>query len=292
LGNARLIELKERYQGHPVAQHSVWKDTYLQAELNLSYFRGDNVYIWQTRKISVDPAVQYLLTTYHVKEIDVLDLLNRLDEDGLFGAATFNFNDQLIVSRDLLDSILEISFLERQLQISQMLAPTFLDIGAGYGRLAHRLACALPNLKSVFCTDAVAESTFLCEYYLNFRGVAGRAKAVPLYEIEETLSRNHIDIVTNVESFSECTVASITWWLDLIHKHNVGYFMIVVEGEALLSRELDGSRIDFRPLIEDRGFELMAIEPIYGSATSVSTYGLYPNRPYFLFRNRYAAVTK
>jgi hypothetical protein len=287
--NPRLIELKKRYKGHPAIQHSVWTDMYLHRELNLSSFRADNAYIWQTRRVGTDPAVQYLLTTYYAKEIDKLGLLNRLEEDGQFGAVTFNFNDQFTVSRDLLDSILEINFLERQLRISQMPSLTLLDIGAGYGRLAHRLACALPNLKTAFCTDAVAESSFLCDYYLNFRGVADRAKAIAIDEVEATLSQNSVDIVTNIESFAECPVASITWWLDLIQKYRAKYLMIIVEGTALLSLEPDGSRIDFQPLIEARGFELMTVEPIYGSATSLSKYGLYPNRPYFLFRNRSAS---
>jgi len=285
-GNPRLMDLKRRYKGHPAAMHSLWKDTYIQAELDFSTFRGDNAYIWQTRQINANLVMQYLLTAYHVKDVDRLNLFDRLREDGQFGAVNFSFNDQIVVSRDLLDSILEINFLERHLRISQMAAPVVLDIGAGYGRFAYRMVNALPNLKTVYCTDAVAESTFLCDYYLNFRGVGDRARAIPIDEIEELLGRNHIDVVTNMESFAECTVESIRWWLDLVQKNQASYFMIVVEGNTLLSKEEDKSKTAFQPDLEARGFELIAKEPVFPPTTSVSKYGLYPDRTYFLFRNR------
>jgi putative sugar O-methyltransferase len=284
--NPFLIELRRRYQGHPATLHSLWKDTYLQTELDLSTFRGDNAYIWQTRQIDSNLVVQYLLTTYFVKDIDKLDLFRKLHEDGQFGAVNFSFNNEFAVSRDLLDSILEINFLERHLRISKIPSPIFLDIGAGYGRFAYRLTSAFPNLKAVFCADAVAESTFLSDYYLKFRGVADRARAVPIDEIEETLNRNHIDVVTNMESFAECTFESIQWWLDLVQKNAATNFMIVVEGNTLLSKEVDGSKIPFQSLLEERGYELIVKEPVYPAATGVSKYGLYPDRTYFLFHNR------
>jgi len=284
--NPRLMDLKRRYKGHPAAAHSLWKDSYIQSDLDFSTFRGDNVYIWQTRQINANLVMQYLLTAYHVKDVDRLNLFDQLREDGQFGAVNFSFNDPIVVSRDLLDSILEINFLERHLRISQMAAPVVLDIGAGYGRFAYRMVSALPNLKNVYCTDAVAESTFLCDYYLNFRGVGDRARAIPIDEIEALLGRNHIDIVTNMESFAECTVESIRWWLDLVQKNQASYFMIVVEGNTLLSKEEDKSKTAFQPDLEARGFELIAKEPVFPRTASVSKYGLYPDRTYFLFRNR------
>ena len=289
--NPRLIELKKRYKGHPATLHSLWTDTYLQAELDLSTFRSDNAYVWQTRQLDANLVAQYLLTTYYVRDVDKLDLLNRLQEDGQFGAVNFSFNGQYVVSRDLLDSVLEINFLERHLRISQAPSLVVLDIGAGYGRFAYRLASALPNVKTIYCADAVAESTFLCDYYLGFRGVDSRAKAVPIDAIEDVLSHDHIDVVTNMESFAECTVESIRWWIDLVQRNRASYFMIVVEGNTLLSREGDGSKNPFQSLLEERDFDLMAAEPIYPSAAGVSKYGLYPSRTYFLFRNR-AVVDK
>jgi len=50
------------------------------------------------------------------------------------------------------------------------------------------MAEAVPDLEQVLCTDAVAESTFLSEYYLRFRGVDAITQVVPLDEIEAKLS--------------------------------------------------------------------------------------------------------
>ncbi len=253
--------------------------------MNLQYFRGDNQYIWQSRRVKRDPLISYAVSTYYVKRIDALGLLNRLDEDGLFGAITYNIDHERTVSRDLLDSILEISFLQRQLNLSEMPSVRVLDIGAGYGRLAYRPAKALPNLEIVFCADAVSESTFLCEYYLRYRGVTDKAEAIPLDRIDEVLATNRIDIVTNIHSFPECPMESISWCLDLIWRYKIKYFMLVVEKGVLLSTEADGTRRDFRPLLEMRGFELVAKEPIYAPGTVASTYGLYPDRCLYLFGN-------
>ena len=289
--NPHLIELRSRYGRHDAIRHSVWQAGYLSRELTLSHFRGDNAYIWQVRKTGPDPLIAYALTTYYAKETDRLNLFHHLKEDGQFGVVTFQINDDLLVSRDLLDSILEINFLERQLKLSQMVSPIILDIGAGYGRLAYRMVSALSNVKAVYCTDGVAESTFLCEYYLRYRKVDDRAKAVPIDEIEEVLSRNRIDIATNIESFTECTIQSITWWLDLIKKYRVRYLMILPDfRDRLVSKELDGSTIDFRPLIEERGFDLIANEPIYKGASCLTAYGLYPDRAFLLFCNRHASM--
>jgi len=252
--------------------------------VSLSSFRADNAYIWQSREIKFNPLISYAFTAYYVKDIDALGLMDKLDEDGSFGALTFTMDNGKTLSRDLLDSIWEINFLERHLKLSNMPSITLLDIGAGYGRLAYRLARSLPNLKIVLCADAVPESTFLCQYYLNYRGVSDRAKAVPLDTIEEALP-NSIDIVTNIHSFQECTFESISWWLDLISRRKIKYFMLAHYKDELHSKEPDGTARNFRPLLEMKGFELLSKESVYAPGTLASTYGLYPERWYYLFIN-------
>jgi hypothetical protein len=256
----RLAELRARYAAHPIGRgHSAWTDQYLAREVRLPYFRGDNAYIWQTRAIAgespLDPAVKYLLTSHYCQDIDALGCWSRLDEDGQFGVLTFPFKRRR-VSRDLLDSILELNFLERHIGISRM---------------------------------AAAMSTFLCEYYLRFRGVTDRVRAIPLDEIEETLRVTPIDIVTNIESFSECTIRTIDWWIDLIATAGVTYLLVQPNyRDALESLELDGSKLDFRPVIESHGFDLVASESIYRPGDDMSKFGLYPDRAHVLFRNRNA----
>jgi hypothetical protein len=284
--NPQLIEYKQRYEGHPAARHSVWKPEYLERQLNLSSFRADNAYLWQSRDIKFDSLISYALTTYYVKNIDALGLLDKLDEDGSFGAVTFIMDHGKTVSRDLLDSIWEINFLDRHLKLSKMPSLRVLDIGAGYGRLAYYLAKSLSNLKIVLCADAVPESTFLCGYYVRYRGVSDKAKAIPLDNIEAALDGNPIDIVTNIHSFQECTFESISWWLDVISRRGIKYFMLAHYKDELLSNEPDGTKRDFRPLLEMQGFELVAQESVYAPGTLASTYGLYPERWYYLFRNK------
>jgi putative sugar O-methyltransferase len=277
--NPRLQELRSRYANHPAADHSLWATEFLDRELKLPYFRGDNAYVFQTRRAT---EASYILSAYHVKSADKLNLLSRLQEDDLFGNFTFNFNDELTVSRDLLDSVMEINFLDQEIGITKIPDFTVLDIGAGYGRLAHRLVTGLPNVRSVFCTDSVAESTFISEYYLRFRKVDERAKVIPLDEIENVLTNNPVQLATNIHSFSECTLSAITWWLDLVARHKVRYLFIVPNNKEFTSCEKNGARSKFLPEITERGYRLKASRPKYDGATSVQRLGVFPSE-FYLF---------
>lgn len=112
----RLLELRARYAriGGAVTDHVSWTERYLRDELDLRHFRGDNAFVWQLRGLRDQElaALKYALTTYYVQSIDSLGLLGRLEEDGLFGVHLFDVNRRT-VSRDLLDSVNEILFLER-----------------------------------------------------------------------------------------------------------------------------------------------------------------------------------
>ncbi len=144
----------------------------------------------------------------------------------------------------------------------------------------------------MFCVDAVAISTFICEYYLGFRGADDRASVVPLDELDSLLALQPIDLAVNIHSFSECPIASIAAWLDIVTAHDVRYLFIVpngpgTKGSRLLSTEgraADGSEPeprDFLPLIADRGYELLIEEPKYREEL-VQQYGVSPTR-YYLF---------
>lgn len=77
----------------------------------------------------------YALTMYYVRALDTLGLLDLLEEDGAYGACTFTIDGKM-VSRDLLDSIMEIYFLDRQLgsQRSLIFASSILGLGTGAWR--------------------------------------------------------------------------------------------------------------------------------------------------------------
>lgn len=255
-----LEDLRRRYAGHPAAPTALWTRDFVERHVQLEYFRADNAYVWGTRNRVIE--AQYLIVAYYLEQFDSSGLFQRLDEDDLFGAETFDFNGRP-VSRDLLDSVCELLFLERHLGISGVDGLTILDIGAGYGRLAYRADTALAGLGSYLCTDAVPESTFVSGYYLDFRGTR-RTEVVPLDEIERRLESASVDVAVNIASFSECTLASITWWIDLVAKHEIPHLMIVPnDGAQLLSYESDGTKRPFLAVLEDRGYRVSAQEPKY-----------------------------
>lgn len=276
--NPRLLELKGRYRGHPASVHSQWAEggDYLRAELDLAAFRSDNAYVYQRREAT---DAQYLLAAYYARAHDRLGLWGRLDDDDLFGNYTVEFDEGRRVSRDLNDSVIEINFLDAEVGLE---GATVLDVGAGYGRLGHRLSEGVPGA-SVFCTDAVPESTFLSEYYLRFRG--SRAGVVPLDEVEALLRSRKVDLVTNIHSFSECTLASVEWWLDRFAENAVPRLFIIPNGEEPLSTEPGYAHVPLLPHIERRGYRLAKRAPKYSEtgaarhAPFAATYYLFELRP-------------
>ena len=277
--NPRLNELRRRYKNHPASHHSIWSQHYLRTQLRLDRFREDNVYIHQRRAAGRD---SYLLTARYVQSVDKLGLLGKLGDDDAFGNYLFRSNGGLPVSRDLLDSVLEINFLDDNLDLKGRCNPVILDIGAGYGRLAYRLVQAIPTLKAVLCADAIPESTFISEFYLKFRKCGAKTKVLPLDEIEAELNNRRVDIALNVHSFGECPLESIRWWLDLISANQIQYLFIVPNGEKLHSWESDNARFNYAPLILERGYKLIAKQPNYARSATVQRHGLYPCY-YYLF---------
>jgi hypothetical protein len=262
--NPRLVELRARYEkaDKAVTTPLVWTSGHSRSDY-LRYFRGDGRYLWQVGGPNMN-LLGYALTAYYATTVDRLGMMAKLTDDAWFGNHTLDVNSRR-VSRDLLDSIIEISFLERHLGLGSLKAPTVLDIGAGYGRVAHRMVEALPGLERYLCTDAVAASTFLSEYYLRFRGCEGRAVVVPLDEIDARLQREAITLAINVHSFSECQPSAVDWWLTRLERSGVQYLFVVPnaisgnDGQALLTN--DGR--DFSRVIEMHGYRLVVKEPKY-----------------------------
>ena len=160
--------MQRRYQAlsaHPARAASLWNADFVD-RIVLPRFRGDDAYLLQGAYTPLQRLV-WLTVGYYAKSIDRLGLFDRLEEDGLFGAYCFRVMNRYIGSKDLVDLVGEINFLEEAIGISQRTALRVLDIGAGYGRLMHRLVTAFPTVVSGYCTDAILKSTFLSEYYLD-----------------------------------------------------------------------------------------------------------------------------
>lgn len=282
INNPRLLEYKARYDSFDtqVTKPVRWKSDFVGLD-DIKYFRGDNHYVWQLRGPNMNPS-SYALTAYYINSIDKLGLLQKLVEDDSFGVYTFNVNN-VCVSRDLLDSINEIYFLEENIQITKKNNFSVLDIGAGYGRLAHRMVNALPNISEYICTDAYPASTFISEFYIQFREIEDKAKVVPLDEIQDLLYKSDVDIALNIHSFTECTIDAIHWWISLIKKSKVKYFMIVPNagnhgGEKLLT----GDGKDFSNVFDEYGYKLIVKEPKYKDPI-VQKYGINPTY-YYLYQ--------
>jgi SAM-dependent methyltransferase len=208
-------------------------------------------------------VLKYFIFTDYVLSRDSQGLLEHLGEDGAFGAWTFQYAGYPRVSRDLLDSVNEILFLDRQLGLLDRCHLRVLDIGAGYGRTAYHMIQAA-DVSDYCCVDAVPESTFVCEYYLQHRGCAPPARVVPLHELDDAIVPGSFDLAINIHSFSECTYAAVSWWLEWIERLRIPHLLIVPnDRDELLAFESDGTRRDFRPLVEGAGYELSACEPVF-----------------------------
>lgn len=277
-GNPRLKQLERDYAifDRRVTESVQWNSHTVRGH-DLLNFRGDNAYVWQVQ--GGEREVNYAISARHVESIDNLGLLERLREDGAFGAHSFALGGRA-VSRDLLDSVAEIYFLHRHLGIAGKREMRVVDVGAGYGRLAHRMVSALSNVTRYLCTDAIPVSTFISEYYLRFRGIEDRARAVPVTEIESVLGASPVDLAINIHSFSECRVPAVAWWLRVLRDHNVKHLMIVPNAmDHGGTRLLTSRREDLMPLLADFGFEILASEPKYGDPF-VQKYGVQPTWHY------------
>ncbi len=284
--NPALVALCQRYAGlqNIIGTAPFWRPGYV-AEQDLLYFRGDNCYVWQFQDNNTPE--KYVLTYLYLKTIDTLGLFDVLTEAGDYGVFMFPAGDtdkegnNRFVSRDLLDSVCELLFLERALQISRRPGLKVLDIGAGYGRLAYRAVTALSNIDTYFCIDAIPESTFISRYYLSEK--AAERTRVIAFDAQEDLVPGTIDLAVSIHSFSECAIEAVDYWLSRCAELKIEYLFIVPnmsgrEGKAV--RLMNGT--DISPLLAQRGYHLCHAEPKYQNP-QVQKYGVSP-KWYYLFR--------
>lgn len=280
----RLSELQRRYAAfdHPLGSRSAtWDDRNLDRQLQLDSFRAHGLILARRVELLELARLRFALYGRYAQQIDEFGFLARLDEDGHFGAWAFEVAGVGMVSRDLLDSVAELTFLAHHLDITRG-EVRILDIGAGYGRLAHRAALALPKLVDYACVDAVAESTFLCEFYTSFRDVSPPVRVIELPDILEQPPAS-FDLAVNVHSFSECPLRSIEAWLAMLVQLEIEHFFLVPNGGTdFLSTEADGQRKDFAPLLARYGFKVVADAPAIRDV-AVST-ALGDRNHHFLFR--------
>lgn len=259
-----LVALRAHYRRltSPLKAGSFWRRSRRLRDLDLRYFRGDNAYVWQLRQLGDQARLKFFLFARYISALDTHKLLERTSEDGAFGCWTFDFQALPPSSRDLLDSVNEMYFLDRHWGLLSKMDFTVVDIGAGYGRLAHRMVESVPNVKRYLCTDAIPESTFLSEQYLRYRKVDHKAVVLRLDEVADRLAAERPDLAVNIHSFSEMPISVIEAWIELLATCGVPTLLIVPnEGDQLLSLEDDYVRLDFTPVLERHGYVLAAREP-------------------------------
>ena len=264
-----LIALRSRYAALRVpmapANDQQWGSEFCAREIPIDAFRADSAYLWQDRYgyAGPDPAATYRAYADYLRDIDRRRLLDSLGEDGAFGCRTFSHDGRLI-SRDLLDSVNELAFLDRAWQLFARNDVSVLDIGAGYGRLAYHMSRSVPGLNHYVCVDAIPESTYLCDLYLSYRKVPRPpARVVALDELDE-LHGTAFNLAINIRSFTEMPYRSVISWLDLIDRLGVPALFIIPNYRGSLrgagsSRE---ERRDFMPDLLSRGFKLTDEEPV------------------------------
>jgi len=282
--NLRLQMLRDMYDNceSPVLAHSQWRREFAE-RLPLGCFRGESSYMWQIADGNV--PIHYVATYYYLKNAFSDDLLTACVEDHAFGVQGIDIGSDF-VTRDRLDSVCEIGFLRGVFGLRKSSELTVLDIGSGYGRLAWRLSQCYPKA-NIICADAIAESSFLCEFYLDYRQASRRVRMVPLPHLRSELSKSSVDLAVAVNSLTECTATAVEWWLDLLCESNVPYLFIVPhaafkEGMHISTCEVKGSeRKDIIPLLESRGFRRRIFCPKYAEP-AMQKYGVSPTY-YHLF---------
>jgi len=269
-------DLADKYRNLGIAHGGgVWNAKHL-ASFDVMKFRGDNVYVWQTR---VFKEIHYFVSYLYALKVDKLGLHSKFTETGSFGVESFTFEGRL-VSRDLIDSIIEISYLEEKLQMSKTERFRILDIGAGYGRFAKRIQEGFTNIE-VSCIDAIPLSTCLSKVYLEDEIRTGKVTVHQLDTLDE-VQEGSINLAINIHSFSEMSMPSVESWVRFLVEKKVEYVFVVPNGADLALN--DGS--DFGGLFENAGYHIESVDDKF-SDPEFARFGIYPSK-YFLLRRSFS----
>lgn len=282
---ARLEELRARYrQADPaVTAHTYWDDhnVSIGTLVDEDGFRDESMYVWQYIKGSSSVKVrraerQYFTYLAYLEGRDDRGLLRQVEEEGAFGAPMFSFPGRRPVSRDLLDAVNEILYLDRRLGLLDRSGVRVLDVGAGYGRLAHRMSQLVPGLVDYACIDAIPESTYVCERYLEFRQVMPPCRVVELTDAAKAVVPDAFDLAVNIHSFSEMPASAVRYWLELLAAARVPWLLVIPNAPTTIaSLEADGERIDMAPVFEEVGYRLVDREPIVADPAAQRLFGVF-----------------
>ena len=185
------------------------------AFLDLRWFRGESLITWHYRRAPEEtelPLPRVAASTLRTR--DRLGLLR----PGRGGRAVrvldgSRFPGAPRVSRDLLDSVNELSFLARA-GFAEPDGLRVLEVGAGYGRLAHRAARRLPNLADWCCVDGRARGDVPIGLLPALPWRACRRRAWSGCTRSRRLRPGDFDLAVNVHAFPEMPLAAARWWIE------------------------------------------------------------------------------
>lgn len=279
--STRLRELAENYRSTSVP--AVAPPERATKPIALRYFRGDNL---RARHRLEHPRAMAMVLFIYMRYLESRGgraLLERLAEDGAFGAWTADVGTSGKLSRDRLESVSEILFLERHLGILGQAGIRILDFSGGYGRLAHRMSEAHPSVSDYCCVDESPESAFLTEYYLGFRGFSPPARVISPGELG-ALEPGSFDVAINSRGFSQCTLVASKWWLGQLGRLRVPQLFLMTKApDVITSGDLDAGGPDVMPSVIEAGYRLTAVEPVIADPAIQEIVGSYGSLCLFAF---------
>lgn len=265
-------ELEKRYENLGfISSRGVWTKNHLR-NFDFQKFRGDNIYVWQSRMFE---EINFFVSYQYALKMDAMDLNKKFIESKSYGVEVYEF-DGLAISREWIDSILEINYLEEKIGLTTTLDLEIIDIGAGYGRLAFRLAEAFP-LSKINCVDAIPLSTCLSRVYLE-PFIESQQVIVHDLETVQAVVRGRINLAVNVHSFSEMSLEWVNYWIDFLVEKDVKYLFIVPNGSSLTLN----NGADFGSLLIGAGYTVIDQKSKY-SESDFKKFGIYPST-YFLLK--------
>jgi hypothetical protein len=196
-------------------------------------------------------------------------LLERTVEDGSFNCTVLRADDGVAISRDLLDSISELSFLARAFGEGALRRMRILDVGAGYGRLAKRFRDCFGGGSSpalYHTVDGLPQSTLLSRVYLSRYGYEDSVLELP--GLAQFLAGHPVDLLVNVHSFPEMPLPDIDFWLGHAAAARVPYLFIVPNSPHSTAGRLHHNTAHSQAishLLRRRGYELAHFENQFAS---------------------------
>lgn len=249
-----------------------------------------NAYVWQPKGSVLERFYAELTALPEARR-----MFQCTKEDGSFGVTTLNVRGTTI-SRDLLDAILELIFLERTFAgLKPMGNVSIIDVGAGYGRLAKRYRDCFPSA-TYKIVDGIPVSTVLSQVYLGRYGYAD--SVVPLFDLEATLATVRPDLLVNTHSFPEMHPHDITFFVRLAAAYEVRYIFIAPNKLTKTPNLVTNKDESIDEILKHFGYELFRFENLFfdelhvcdatvqGLACSPGSWGYAHAVPYYAYKRR------